>query len=192
MPETADIHINLAPPLTKSQLAKNAEFQAELALQFTPPTNQNDYTQRFINDHLRLLEMLREKYLATDDRITKVALVRRSDSIKSEICLWLVQIGEFQKAVELCPDATTKKLYQRYLKAENAEDDKWCRHSRLKEVNGKQMPNFFREFDYLSQKKGKQLTMLKCGKCEFRNATDTPEDLLKMDAEHAKIVEKAK
>ena len=184
-----EVHINLAPPLTKAQLQKNAEFQESLRLNFTPSTNQNDYQERVINNHLKVLAVLDEQFRATEDKNAQTALLRRSDGIKLEVCQWLIPMGEFQKAVELAPNPNLRNLYKAYLKAEQIDDDFWCRHEKA-QGNGK--PNFYREFDYYSKTKGKNLTMVRCHQCNFRNAMETPEVLAIFDRHQQKAVEKAK
>lgn len=177
--------VNLAPPLTAAQVADNNKFQAEMRERYALPAaaqNKDYYSRRLVADTLDILTILQNQFENEPSAQARIALSSKSRLMKVDCCQWMAAVGMFAEAVALCPDENQQKIYQIYLDAEQTDDADWCEHPRyVLGADGKPQPNYYREFDYFSKKRGKMTSMTRCSECEMRNATDVPDDLLELD-----------
>lgn len=175
--------VNLVPPLTPAQLEKNNEFQTQMRERFTlSGAAPNAYSVRVAADLLNIIAIIQTQFDTEKNEETKAILTWKAHQLKIEACQWLKSAGQFALAASNAVTEAEQLLYQAYDDAETDDDGNWCEHPRWKmNEDEKLVPNYYREFDYFSPRRGKLTSMTKCSECDTRNAVDLPSDLADLD-----------
>lgn len=178
----------LVPRITPRLLEESADNQAAWSKNFAlSPSDTTDYTRQVVSSNILVLKALREQLKQKMTEREEREILLKAEKIQDETSTWLASIGRFKEAVKFAP-AGKRKLYRAYLKAVTRGDDEWCQHPRWSDIDGNLQQNEYREFDFFSPEKGKNLSMMRCNLCGFRNARDLSADLQKLSEARARVI----
>jgi hypothetical protein len=98
-------------------------------------------------------------------------------------------LGDFIQAEFFAVDEARKQHFAAMIEAEELPDNEWCQHPLYKlSEEGKTLNNYFRERNIFSKKKAREVAILRCNECGFRNIKDLPPDLALLSQKRAEAV----
>jgi hypothetical protein len=179
---------SLPPTLQLSDelLEKSREQQKEWASRTASPFGQlspREFARSRavieVEQYKARLESLDKEESPTDE-----LRVKREETA-SQLAVSYATLGRFDLAAQVEPNEEKRAEYVDILEALSRDDDVDCDCS---DPQG-EIPVSRKSYDYVwSIEKGKEIYLVKCSKCKFKNARpDLPDDLVKLKAHRAKV-----
>lgn len=185
--------VSKVPEVTPELLTENERRQEKLRKKFTlRPSSQTAYAHTVINSNLEIIKSL-ETFLAENKRAPgRISLREKIAQVSDDTAIWAVSVGQFALAASLTNNKHQRAIYRDYEKAIHRDDSEWCKHPIFEYVNGNPSQVAYREFDFLSPRHARTVSMVRCNVCGFRNAKDLDAELKKLKHAHERSLATAK
>lgn len=185
-------NVSKVPKITPGLLAQNEDEQKQWREMLAVPRMSADtYANTVINSNLATLESLTRQIIHSKGT-DRDLLAAKTDQIRNDTAEWMSSIGRFDDALKLAVVGEQKELLNSYLKAEALDDDQWCEHPIFEYVDGQPSQIAYREFNFFSESHARQISMMRCNTCGFRNAKDLDVELRKLSEHRREVVKTGK
>lgn len=185
--------VSKVPEVTPELLAANEEEQKQWRKQFRyTPTSADSYANNVIRDNLNILDTLERQLRETKNVLERTVIRSRIAQFRDDTAIWLASVGQFEQAGKLTTSQANRELYKAYAKAVKLADDAWCEHPPFEHIDGNLSQIAYREMEFFSDRHGRKVSMVRCSRCDFRNARELDADLKKLSDHRAAAVASGK